>query len=357
MIDARIQHRVPMAGRDQSLSLDLHLRMEPGISTLLGAHASGKTLLFECLTGIQMMKSGRILVDDQILFDSGAQVNLPVGRRPVSLVPQANCLFPHLTLRQNLQFAAQVLPAREAALRVAELLDHFGLKEVAERRPDALHTAEHRVGMIAQALVRSPRALLVDTIPDEWDSAIRLQLFDILRELAKEQRIPILVATRRLEDCFEVGGSMMVLHEGQILQQGSPSDVVRKPASITVAELFGEDLLIPAEIVFQDPQNKLSRLSVLGAEIPGPYFAGHFKGSHVTLCVAPRAVECLPRVGEICFPGHVPLVLRRAVHRAQGVRLYFEEGVTLELPEAPQQAVQPGKRWQMGIPPSAIRIL
>lgn len=357
MIDARVEATVPAASGADPLRMDLHLQANPGVTAIFGPHAAGKTLLFEYLAGLRNPDKGRILVNDRILFDADSRVSLAPGARSVGMVFERNCLLPHMTLRENLFFAASSLPPREAARRAAEMLERFGLADVAGRLPRALNPAEHRVGMIAQALIRQPRALLVDAIPTEWDPAIRVRLFSLLRGLAGERGIPILLATRRLDDGFEAADTMLVLRQGKILQQGPPVDLVRKPASLAVAELLGEDLLIPAEIVFLDPQNRLSRLSVFGAEIPGPYFAGHFKGSRLTLCVAPSAVECTPRAGETAHPGHIPLVLQRAVARAYDVRLYFEEGLVIDLPEAPQQALQAGKRWQMGVPPSAIRVL
>lgn len=360
MVDARIRFDGAAGAATEAappFSLDVHLQAAPGITAIYGISGSGKTVLFDLLAGIAQPAKGRILVDDQILFDAGTGVNQPTAKRQIGYVFQHNCLLPHLTLKENLQFAAAYLPAREGIRKVMESLEQFGLGDVSGSLPAALSPVEHRVGMLAQAVLRAPRALLVDTIPLDWEALLRARFLEVLRTLAAELRIPIVLATRHLDDCFEAAQAMLVLHQGKFLQGGTPGEVCRKPASLIVAELLGQDLLIPAEIVFLDPQNKLSRLKVFGAEVPGPYFAGRFKGNRLTLCVPPDAVRCLPRNGEAVMPGHAPLTLRRAVARPYDVRLYFEEGISVDLPQASQPSLQPGYRWQVAIPETAMRVL
>lgn len=357
MIDARVHCSLPATDNSPDFALDIHLQASAGITAILGPAGAGKTLLFGLLTGLRQPTQGRILLHDEILFDAGARINLPTNRRTIGLVFETNCLLPHLSLLENLRLAASVLPAREGARRVVEILERFDLTELAQRMPAALSPVEHRVGMLAQALIRSPRALLVDAIPFGWEQSLRTQFLRVLRGYATEAGIPIVLATRDLNDCFEAASSMLVMHQGRFLQAGSPIDICRKPASLAVAELLGQDLLIPAEITFLDPQNKRSRLLVFGSEIPGPYFAGHFKGSRVTLCVPPSAINATPRVGESALSGRVPCTLQYAVNRPHDIRLHFMEGISVDVRTAEASDLQPGKRWQVEIPESAMRVL
>lgn len=359
MIDARVQYTARGAGpaAGKPFVMDLHLRAETGITGVFGASGGGKTLLFSLLSGLVRPEKGRILVSDEILFDAGTGVDKPTANRGIGFVFERNCLLPHLSLKANLQFAVSGKGPREAAKRTREGLARFGLEDVADFLPARLSAVEHRVGMLAQAVLREPRALLVDAIPLDWDPQLRARFFEVLREEAASLQIPVLLATRQLDDCFEAAQQMAVLHEGKLLQQGEPGEVCRKPATLSVAELLQQDTLIPAEIVFLDPQQKRSKLAVFGAEIPGPYFAGRFKGNRITLAVPPASLRCLPRDREALLPEHVPLVLRRAVAHPYQVRLYFEEGLMVDLPQASAASLQPGARWQLQILPKAMRVL
>lgn len=357
MIDARVVYTAPATGQAPAFSLEVHLQASPGITAILGPAGVGKTVLFELLTGLRQPREGRILLNDQILFDAGTKVNLPTTRRMIGFVFETNCLLPHLSLKENLQLAATVLPAREGARRVVEILERFDLHELAAKLPPVLSPVEHRVGMLAQALMRKPRALLVDAIPFGWDPRLRGQFLAVLRDYASEAAIPIVLATRDLNDAIEAAASMVVMLDGKFVQAGAPLEVCRKPASLAVAELLGQDLLIPAEITFLDPQNKRSRLRIHGAEVPGPYFAGHFKGSRITLCVAPGAVQASPRPSDPGMPPRIPVTIERAVPRPHSIRLSFLEGLVLDVPHAEVADLQPGKRWHLEIPESAMRVL
>ncbi len=357
MIDARVVCNLPANQAQAAFSLEAHLQAAPGITAVFGPGGAGKTLLFEMLTGLRQPLSGRILLNDEILYDAGTGVNLPTPRRMLGLVFESNCLLPHLSLKENLRLAATVLPAREGARRVSEILERFDLNDLAGQSPAALSPVEHRVGMLAQALIRSPRALLVDAIPFGWEPHVRAQFLRVLRDYAQTATIPIVLATRDLNDCFLAANNMLVMQAGRFVQGGPPIEICRKPASLAVAELLGQDLLIPAEITFLDPQNKRSRLRVFGAEISGPYFAGRFKGSRVMLCVAPNAVHASPRPGEAVLPDRIPLRLDYAVSRPHDTCLHFVEGIALTVPTAEQSSLQPGKRWHLEVPESAMRVL
>ncbi|MCW5966088.1 MAG: ATP-binding cassette domain-containing protein [Bryobacterales bacterium] len=357
MIDARITCALSASVSAPAFSLDVHLQAAPGITAIFGPEGAGKTLLFELITGLRQPTQGRILLNDEILFDAGAGVNLPTTRRSIGYVFETNCLLPHLSLKENLRLAASVLPAREGARRVVEILERFDLMDLAPRSPAQLSAVEHRVGMLAQSLVRNPRALLVDAIPFGWEQNLRTRLLSVLREFALEARLPVVLATRDLNDCFEAASAMLVMQHGKFLQSGSPAEICRKPVSLAVAELLGQDLLIPAEITFLDPQNKRSRLLIFGAEVPGPYFSGRFKGSRMTLCVAPSAVLASPLPGESVLPGRIPVTLHRAVLRPHDIRLHFAEGATVDVPAAEPSELQPGRRWHLEIPESSMRAL
>jgi ABC-type sulfate/molybdate transport systems ATPase subunit len=357
MIDARVVCNLPATRCHAAFTLEAHLQAAPGITAVFGPASAGKTLLFEHITGLRQPTSGRILLNDEILYDAGANVNLPTARRMLGVVFETNCLFPHLSLKENLRLAATVLPPREGARRVTELLERFDLIDLAAAMPPALSPVEHRVGMLAQALVRNPRALLVDAIPFGWEAPLRIQFLRVLRDYAQSAGIPVVLATRDLNDCFLAASNMVVLHAGRFVQGGPPLEVCRKPASLAIAELLGQDILIPAEILFLDPQNKRSRLRIFGVEVPGPYFAGHFKGSRITLCVAPAAVQATPRPDEAVLPGRIPVTVDYAILRPHSTRVYFAEGLALDLPTPETSSLQPGKRWRLEIPESAMRVL
>lgn len=357
MIEVRIAKSFPVGPESAAFHLEVDLRIEPGITVLFGPSGSGKTLTLECISGFATPEKGRILVDDRIVFDAEASVNLPPRKRPCGYVFQSNSLFPHMTLRRNLEFAATGLPRIEGARRVTELLERFQLADMAGRRPHELSGGQRQRGSIARALLREPKALMLDEPAQGLDAPLREDLYAVLREIRAAFRLPVLLVTHDLEECFELADHMVVIHNGNVIQRGAPIDIYERPASNEVASLLGDYLLVPAEIAFLDPQNKLSRLKMCGAEVAGPYFSGHFKGDRVRVCIQPGDVRLSARAGDQALPGRIPLTLSRVVRRPRWARLHFAEGLCGDLPIDEFLALQQLKLWQAEIAPNALRVL
>src|SRR5581483_8095119 len=107
-IDARLIKRFPAARDSQAFELNVHLRAGSGITVLVGSSGAGKTLTLNGIAGFTRPDEGRILIDDELLFDGATQVHVPPSQRRCGYIFQDHALFPHMTLRENLQFAASV---------------------------------------------------------------------------------------------------------------------------------------------------------------------------------------------------------------------------------------------------------
>ncbi|HWS54426.1 MAG TPA: ATP-binding cassette domain-containing protein, partial [Pyrinomonadaceae bacterium] len=133
MLDVRI--RKAFAG---GFALDVELAAPPGVTILFGASGSGKTLTLKAIAGLERPDEGRVSVGGETLFDSARGVSLPVRLRRVGYVFQNLALFPHMTARENVEFAAARLPARERRARALALLEQFGVAHAADRLPRAV---------------------------------------------------------------------------------------------------------------------------------------------------------------------------------------------------------------------------
>ena len=155
MMQARLKASFPQSPTTAGFNLDVDFSAEPGVTVLYGPSASGKTLTLDCIAGFVQPGSGRILLDDQLLFDGVAGVNLPPRDRHCGYVFQDYALFPHMTVRENLAFAAERRPRLDRHRFVAEMLDRFRLTEFAGHypAPDLGWTATallHRAGACRQ---------------------------------------------------------------------------------------------------------------------------------------------------------------------------------------------------------------
>jgi molybdate transport system ATP-binding protein len=357
MIEARIARRFAAGPDSAEFSLDVEFQASTGVTVLFGASGAGKTLILDSIAGFVKPDSGRIQLDGEILFDAGARVNLPPQRRHCGYVFQNYALFPHMTLRKNLQFAAERSPRLERHRRVNETIEKFRLGGVAGRRPHEVSGGEKQRCSIARALIGSPKLLLLDEPARGLDAPLRAELYAVLRQVREEFAVPVLLVTHDLEECFEMATTMLVLHGGRIVQTGAPQTVLEQPANAEVARLLGAANVFAAEIAALDPGRNTSRLKLDGFELTGSYLPGRLLGDHVSLCVSPDALRVRPSNGSRPGANQVRVELVRVAERPQSVRLQFSAGITAEVPRASFLDQKDNKEWLVEFPPEAIRVL
>jgi molybdate transport system ATP-binding protein len=356
MIQARIRKQYPPSPDSAGFSLDLEFRAADGVTALFGSSGAGKTLTLDSIAGFVRPDEGRILLDDQILFDGAARVHLPPRSRRCGYVFQNYALFPHMTLRQNLEFAAERSPRLGRHRKVTEMLEKFHLGEVAGRRPYQLSGGQKQRCSIARALIGASRVLLLDEPTRGLDAPLRAELYSVLRQVRQEFGTPILLVTHDTEECFTLADEMIVLRDGRAVQSGSPGKVFEQPANADVARLMGLYNVLPVEIRSLDPGRNTSRLRYQDFELAGPYFPGRLIGDQVSLYVRPDQLSVAPQNGRPAF-NQIPATLLRTVQKPERLRLEFSGDIAVEVPRDAIGQYNGVKDWVIEFPSRDLRIL
>ena len=356
MIQARIRKQFAPGPESAGFSLDVEFQAAAGVTVLFGPSGAGKTLTLESIAGFVKPDEGRILLDDQILFDGEAGVHLAPRSRRCGYVFQNYALFPHMTLRKNLEFGAERIPRLERHRKVNELLEKFHLTDVSGRRPHELSGGQKQRCSIARALIGSPRLLLLDEPAQGLDAPLRTELYGVLRQVRQEFEIPVLLVTHDFEECLALADEMIVVRDGRVVQSGTPRNVLDHPANVDVARLIGLYNLLPVEIRALDPGRNVSRLRFEEFELNGPYFPGRLIGDRVWLCLRPDLLSVAPRNGR---PGmnQMPATLLRVVERPDRVRLEFAGDIAVEVDRSEFDRFSGAKEWVIEFPQIGLRIL
>ena len=361
VIDARLLKRLPRQRESAGFVLDVHLRTGPGITALFGSSGAGKTLTLNCIAGLTRPEEGRILVRDEIYFDALTGVHLPPQRRRCGYIFQDHALFPHMTVRENLRFAASVAPIQNSRRlhqrrRVNELLELFELNDLAGRRPAQLSGGQRQRAALARVLIGEPRLVLLDEPTRGLDTRLRDAFYEVLQQTLHRLNVPALLVTHDLDECFKLAESVCLMDAGRLLQAGPRDAVFSKPATLEVARMLGIYNLLPAEIAALDPSQSTSRLTTPGGVLEGSYFPGHLIGDRGSLSVSEYEVK-VRSAKHASLENQLPLRVRETKPVASGMRIHFEHGLCAVVSSSDWEQLRLADMLWVEIPRAAIHFI
>lgn len=271
--------------RFEGFQLDVQVHIPLSFTALLGVSGAGKSLTLRSLAGLLRPDEGRIALDGRVLFDSQQHIFLPPQARHIGYVPQHSALFPHQTVAEQIRFA---LPSRRnrksQAIRVAELITALELEGLERRYPDALSGGQQRRVALARALAADPQMLVLDEPFSALDVPVRERLYELLRHLHRQFALPIILVTHDRAEVEQLADTVVVLHQGKVIQVGSVPEVFLAPRTPEVARLVGQDNLFRGELATptstpEGAPNTAIRLTWLhhtkaGLDAPAPAIEG-----------------------------------------------------------------------------------
>ncbi|HEX2677899.1 MAG TPA: ABC transporter ATP-binding protein [Polyangiales bacterium] len=229
MLSARIE------GELGSVALRVELDTGSGPLVIVGPNGAGKTTLLRMLLGALPVRAGRITLGETVLYDSSASVCVALEARQLGYVPQDYALFPHLSARQNVEFALgsrrPELSRAERRARAETLLARLQLAALADRNAAQLSGGEKQRVALARALAAEPRALLLDEPLSALDIDARRDVRELLRATLHELSLPCLIVTHDREDALRLGTRIAVLEAGRITQLGTWAQLTAAPAT------------------------------------------------------------------------------------------------------------------------------
>ncbi len=215
----RITTRLHLDRGDFRLDVDLSLPGQ-GISALFGHSGSGKTTCLRAIAGLERLPGGQVKVGDQIWQDEQRGLFVPPHQRPIGYVFQEASLFPHLSVRQNLNFGLKRLPreARRGDLEtMAELL---GIRPLLDRPADVLSGGERQRAAIARALLTAPQLLLMDEPLAALDLKRKQEILPYLERLHEELSIPIIYVSHAPDEVARLADHLVLLDQGRVVASG-----------------------------------------------------------------------------------------------------------------------------------------
>lgn len=289
---------------------------ETGVTALFGLSGAGKTSIISMVAGLVKPDAGRIVVNGRTVFDSDARINVPPDGRRFGYVFQDGRLFPHLSVRSNLNYGLKRIRGRERRISFDRVVDLLGIGHLLDRHPARLSGGEKQRAAIGRALLTSPDLLLMDEPLASLDAARKAEVMPFIARLPRELDIPILYVSHSVDEILNLADTLVFLADGRPRAVGPVEAVTARPDFQALTGGLDAGVVIPATVESHDPEGGLTRLRFSGGLLAVPRLSRQ-PGEAVRVRIPPRsvAIACgdLPRTSfQNLFGGTVTSVAQSA---------------------------------------------
>ncbi len=307
--------------------------------TLLGPSGCGKTTLLRIIAGLEVADSGVVCLGGR---DLG---NLPANKRPVNTVFQSYALFPHLNVFNNVAFGlrARRIAEPEVTRRVKDALEMLQLTDFATRQTHQLSGGQRQRVALARALVNEPEVLLLDEPMSALDAKLRSELQVELRRLQRRLGKTFILVTHDQDEAMTVSDRILLMRDGQIIQEGPPAHVYEHPTTQFVAQFLGAANLISARKTDNGLQTELG---LLHARTTPSWESG-------TLAIRPERV----RVGDNLKGGNMfTATVKDVIYRGDHCEVFFDQG-NIRASVSSIMRLAPGENTSVQLPAEHLEVL
>ena len=272
------------SNKNKVYDLSLSIQNEGDIICLLGPSGIGKTTILRTIAGLEKIESGKIVLKNKII--SSKDIHIEPENRNISLSFQDNCLFPHYTVMQNIEFGAARNEKKKKELNINDIIKFLDLNNVVNKFPHQISSGEAQRASLARSLISKPDLLLLDEPLSNVDQSFKEEIQVKLKKILTELKITTIIVTHDSYEAFYLGSKCGIILDGQLKQYDDPYNVYHFPNSIKVVNFLNRGILIPARVT---GKNSLENEDL--GTIKGNFIKPYPKGSDVQLLLQPEDLE------------------------------------------------------------------
>lgn len=224
---------------------DLNLDIENGeFFTLLGPSGCGKTTFLRMIAGFNSIEGGEISFEDKVIND------IPAHKRNIGMVFQNYAIFPHLTVKQNVEYGLKLRKSSKSEMekKVADILKVVQIEQFKDRLPERLSGGQQQRVALARAIVIHPSVLLMDEPLSNLDAKLRIEMRSAIRDVQKEVGITTVYVTHDQEEALAISDRIAVMKDGVVQHVGTPKEIYTRPKNVFVSTFIGHSNLYKGTI-------------------------------------------------------------------------------------------------------------
>lgn len=210
-----------------SFELDINWEIDSGgVLVLFGRSGAGKTMTLRVIAGLLQPNAGRVQLGARVLYSTVDTISIAPHMRRVAYVSQGNSLFPHLSVRSNVEYGFKSTIGDDKDLFITDLVEKFQLTELQGRKIWELSGGEQQRVSLARAFASRPAALLLDEPFSSLDDDLRESMRNELRSILRESEIPVILVTHDHEDAIKMGDVVQIVENGNSSIRGDPESIL-----------------------------------------------------------------------------------------------------------------------------------
>ncbi len=298
----RARFRLDYPGFRLDARLDLPGR---GVTALFGPSGSGKTTALRCIAGLERAADAYLAIGAEVWQDDANGIFVATHRRALGYVFQEASLFPHLSVRRNLEYGLKRIAAAERRVAWDQAIELMGIGALMERMPERLSGGERQRVAIVRALLTSPRLLLMDEPLAALDAQRKAEILPYLERLHRELEIPLLYVSHAADEVARLADTLVVMQHGRVVAQGALSETL---ARLDLPIRLGEDagVVLDGRVAERDAQWHLARVAISGGDL-WVRDGGQAPGQAVRIRILARDVSiALERVDGVSILNMLP---------------------------------------------------
>ena len=267
--------------KDVSFSIE----NEGEILCILGPSGIGKTTILRTIAGLEKIKKGSIKLNNTLI--SSKESNVEPEDRNISLAFQDNSLFPHYTIKENIQLGAERNKGKKKQkINFKEIIKLLDISKILNKYPHEVSAGEAQRASLARSLLTQPDLLLLDEPLSNVDQSFKEEIQVRLKKILTKLKITTIIVTHDSYEAFYLGNKCAIILDGQVKQFDDPYNVYHFPNSIEVVNFLNRGILIPAKVT---GENSLENEDL--GTIKGNFIKHYPKGSEVQLLLQPEDLE------------------------------------------------------------------
>ncbi len=336
MLEFSCRHEYP-----SGFSLDLSFTASEPVVALFGPSGSGKTSILEMIAGLREPDSGTIRLDGETMFDTSSGLRTPIHRRRIGMVFQDHLLFPHRTVRENLNYGRLWRPSHSAIADFERAVSVLELEPILSRYPDSISGGERQRVALGRALLSRPRVLLMDEPLAAIDEALKIRILDYLERIVHEWKVPALFVSHSQTEVRRFAQRVVAIENGRVIAEGTPEDALASPGALRLKDASGPVNLLRLDALHEVDGHWTATVGDQRIHLPGTPPPG---AETVYVHFLPETVLLSPTdVANISARNHLTGTVRQIISQGSAVFVAVDVGQII------WSEVTPGAIEELGI--------